>query len=130
MRTEPMSRIPARAALALCIVAVAGFVALGSLGGQANAQVDPYSSGSPTVLPTRVDNTVSPGASPTESPTVLPTTITRRPPPDDNPPEVLPSVDDSGLLPFTGADLTLFAATGASTIGTGYLLVRRSRRRR
>lgn len=35
-----------------------------------------------------------------------------------------------GCLPFTGADLTLFAATGFAAIGTGTVLVRATRNRR
>ena len=32
-----------------------------------------------------------------------------------------------GTLPFTGADLTLFLATGLAAIGTGTVIVRRAR---
>ncbi len=35
-----------------------------------------------------------------------------------------------GVLPFTGADLTLFAATGFAAVGTGTILVRATRARR
>jgi hypothetical protein len=34
-----------------------------------------------------------------------------------------------GLLPFTGADLTLFVATGLAAIGTGVVVLRRTRPR-
>jgi hypothetical protein len=36
---------------------------------------------------------------------------------------------DEGLLPFTGLDLTLFVATGAAAIGTGIVVLRRTRPR-
>jgi hypothetical protein len=37
---------------------------------------------------------------------------------------------ESGTLPFTGADLTLFVVTGVALVGTGTILVRRTRARR
>jgi ABC-type branched-subunit amino acid transport system permease subunit len=43
-----------------------------------------------------------------------------------------PSIDEDageGLLPFTGADLTLFVATGMAAIGTGVVVLRRTRPR-
>jgi hypothetical protein len=43
-----------------------------------------------------------------------------------------PSIDENageGLLPFTGADLTLFVATGLAAIGTGVVVLRRTRPR-
>lgn len=43
---------------------------------------------------------------------------------------VIPDRQERGPLPFTGADLTLFAATGAAAIGTGTVLVRATRSRR
>jgi hypothetical protein len=39
-------------------------------------------------------------------------------------------IQRDGPLPFTGADLTLFAATGVAAVGTGGILVRASRARR
>lgn len=33
-------------------------------------------------------------------------------------------------IPFTGADLSLFVATGAAAVGTGAVIVRRTRRKR
>jgi hypothetical protein len=36
---------------------------------------------------------------------------------------------DSGLLPFTGADLMLFVGTGVAAIGTGVVVLRRTRPR-
>lgn len=43
---------------------------------------------------------------------------------------VIPERQERGPLPFTGADLTLFAATGFAAVGTGSILVRASRSRR
>jgi hypothetical protein len=42
-----------------------------------------------------------------------------------------PSIEEAGegLLPFTGADLTLFVATGLAAIGTGVVVLRRTRPR-
>lgn len=43
-----------------------------------------------------------------------------------------PSIEEDageGLLPFTGADLTLFVATGLAAIGTGVVVLRRTRPR-
>jgi LPXTG-motif cell wall-anchored protein len=37
---------------------------------------------------------------------------------------------DSGTLPFTGADVTLFLVIGLSAIGAGTILVRRTRQSR
>ena len=133
---------PARLALVLTIVLAGSFlIALLGFGGSSNAQVDPYASGSPTVLPTqiitspgRTDHTASPGESPDESPSVLPTRLDRDRDKDGNDDDddvsgILPTDVEGGTLPFTGGDLVLFAATGASIIGTGTLLVRRSRKR-
>ena len=52
------------------------------------------------------------------------------PPPPSEPPHRC--TGPNNCLPFTGADLTLFAATGFAAIGTGTVLVRatRSRKRR
>lgn len=38
--------------------------------------------------------------------------------------------EGAGLLPFTGADLTLFVATGLALTATGLVIVRRTRARR
>lgn len=43
---------------------------------------------------------------------------------------VVPDRQERGPLPFTGADLTLFAATGFAAVGTGTILVRATRSRR
>lgn len=82
--------------------------------GPASAQTDPYNGGSPTIIGT-ITNT---GTPPEE---ILPSRHTNIPPPDIQP-------NRSGL-PFTGADVTLFAATGLALVGTGSLLWRRTRRR-
>jgi LPXTG-motif cell wall-anchored protein len=57
--------------------------------------------------------------------------------PEVNPPgiegeTITPQTEDtsteSGTLPFTGADVTLFLVIGLSAIGAGTILVRRTRR--
>ena len=37
--------------------------------------------------------------------------------------------DESGSLPFTGADITLFVVIGLAAIGTGAVIVRKTRAR-
>ena len=73
---------------------------------RASAQADPYA---------------------TQTPTVLPTLIRKEPqaPPDQVEPNRFG--DRGEELPFTGADLTLFVATGLAAIGTGAVIVRRTR---
>jgi LPXTG-motif cell wall-anchored protein len=44
--------------------------------------------------------------------------------------EVAPAQEAEGELPTTGANMTLFAATGLLAVGTGVYLVRRTRARR
>ena len=63
----------------------------------------------------------------TQTPTVLPTLIRKEPqtPPDHVQPNRFG--DRGEELPFTGADLTLFVATGLAAIGTGAVIVRRTR---
>jgi len=39
-----------------------------------------------------------------------------------------PEARDTGTLPFTGADLTLFVVIGLGAIGVGAMIVRRTRR--
>ena len=51
-----------------------------------------------------------------------------RPDPDRPVPPVV--IHERQRLPFTGADLTLFAATGLAAVGTGTVLVRATRSRR
>lgn len=43
---------------------------------------------------------------------------------------VIPNREERDPLPFTGADLTLFAATGFAAVGTGTILVRATRARK
>ena len=105
------SRKPARFALLAVMGLLAGLVAAMMLIGTAAAQeTDPYSN---------------------EGPTVLPTVIQKGQParPDVTQPERQERPPDDSALPFTGADLTLFVATGAAAIATGTVLVRRTRAR-
>jgi hypothetical protein len=45
-------------------------------------------------------------------------------------PDVLGGTEpEGGALPFTGADITLFVATGLAAVGTGMFIVRRARSR-
>lgn len=147
MTSGPRIARAARLALSVCVLMTLGsiFVLLGP-GSPASAQVDPYSSGRPSTRPSVVPSQ-RPSVVPSQRPSVLPTQITRtsrpRPTPsesvkgevirrDDNshtPEEILPQAAGGGILPLTGADLTLLIATGASLVGTGTVLVRRSRRR-
>ena len=65
---------------------------------------------------------------------VCPTTETRDPKTTveadllERPPSTPPNPPET--LPFTGADVTLFVVTGAALVGTGAVLVRRTRARR
>jgi hypothetical protein len=74
----------------------------------AAAQADPYSSESPSVLPTRISNDKDPEIQPNIQ---------------GNPPENR----DENVLPFTGGDVVLFAVIGAAALGIGFVLVRRTR---
>ena len=76
-----------------------------SFGGAALAQDDPYEDDTPTVEDTLFgqDN------------------------PESDTGATLETRDSGGALPFTGADITLFVATGLAAIGTGAVIVRRSR---
>jgi len=85
--------------------------------------VDPYSSGSPSISPSLITHTSTP--SPSDS--VL-GDIEKRDD-DSDPKEILPEVKGKRVLPITGGDMMLFVATGASMIGTGALVLRRTRRR-
>lgn len=63
-------------------------------------------------------------------PTVLPTVITR--PVVPKPPVAGPAVEtapETDVLPFTGADVTMFLVGGTAAIATGTTLVRIARRR-
>lgn len=132
MRTTT-GRRGARAAL-MTVVLLLGALGASMVLWQAGAaaQVDPYSSGSPTtspsVLPTLIETT-QPGT-PSPDDTVLPTRLTNPPTPEDDETLVLGNRQPNNTLPFTGADVTLFVATGLAAIATGAVLVRRSRARR
>lgn len=73
---------------------------------------------------------------PPVTPSVLPSVLTSPIPSPSVVPSPEPSVEPSrgpeprDPLPFTGADLTLFAATGFAAVGTGTVLVRATRSRR
>jgi len=124
MSTYQISTTPARIALSLCMLLAGGFIiALVTFGGHASAQVDPYSSGSPSISPSLITHTSTP--SPSDS--VL-GDIEKRDD-DSDPKEILPEVKGKRVLPITGGDMMLFVATGASMIGTGALVLRRTRRR-
>jgi LPXTG-motif cell wall-anchored protein len=102
---------PARIVLLAVMGLLAGLTAAMMLIGTAAAQeTDPYSNEGPTVLPTVIQK-----GQPKRPDVTEPNRFER--PPDDS------------SLPLTGADLTLFVATGAAAIATGTVLVRRSRAR-
>lgn len=96
----------------LLVTVVGGLVVAGSAGAQTGPH-DPYSSPSDSVLPSRIST---------------PPPHRRSVPPAPGP-HVLPKRPPSNL-PFTGADVTLFVITGLAAIGTGMVLVRRTRARR
>lgn len=99
----------------LITVAMIGVVGVSMMLGSASAQTDPYSNSSPTVIGTKIQSANPP------LPTVLPTRETSIPPP-----EVLPRRTS---LPLTGADISLYLATGVALVGTGSWVLRRNRRR-
>ena len=70
-----------------------------------------------------------PYVKPCPPPTVQPTIIRTDPGQPGEEDRVIPERQPR-TLPFTGADLTLFAATGVAAIGTGGILLRASRRRK
>ena len=117
----------ARAALTVCLLMTTAFIIVLMGSGRAvNAQVDPYASESPSVAPTLITTTSKPSQKPTDKGgEIIGGHVGER-----EPKEVLTQVEGKPVLPLTGADLTLFVATGASMIGTGALVFRRSRRRR
>ena len=103
MEGTPLARKHARGALLFIIGLLGALVAAITLSSAASAQVEPYNTQPPTVSPTR-------------------TARINTPPPERNPLE-----DPPDTLPFTGADLTLFLATGVAAVGTGAIVVRRTR---
>ena len=94
---------------------IAGAVGAMSLvpAGAAFAQEDPYSGEEPQVLPTRIENTQPEAGTPEDN--VAGAEAADRQP-------------SSGVLPFTGADITLFLVTGMAALGTGSMVLRRSSR--
>lgn len=80
--------------------------------GPASAQADPYSTKTPKVLPTRITDD-EPNRNPDKDET-------------DKVQAVTPE-EREGVLPFTGGDVVTFVVIGAVAVGTGYLLVRRTR---
>jgi hypothetical protein len=93
------------------IVVVSALALAGALMmmGTALAQQDPYGNGRPVVSPNLITR-------PTDQPG---SNLLRR----------TPSVQGANTetLPFTGADLTLFLATGLGAIATGAVILHRSR---
>ena len=87
-------------------------------GAVAFAQTDPYSGEEPEVLPTQIVNEEPREEEPVKD-EVLPARI--QAPAEDRQPT------GTGVLPFTGADLTLFLVTGAAAVGTGSMMVKRAR---
>ena len=94
----------------LVVTIVGGLIVAGTAG--AKTPKDPYSSPSDSVHPTRITTP------PPRTHSVVP--------PDD---QVLGKRPPS-VVPFTGADVTLFVITGVAAIATGAVLVRRTRARR
>lgn len=102
----------ARFALVAMTVVVGVMMAM-SLVGTAGAQEnDPYSNDGPRILPSVIER-----GEPDRPEAVLNRDTT--PPPRE----------ERGPLPFTGADLTLFVATGLAAVATGSVVVRRTRSR-
>jgi hypothetical protein len=92
---------------ALATTVVVGiFMALLLIGPAGAQQKDPYSNDGPNIGPSVIEEPERPAVT------------------DDVTP---PS--GRGPLPFTGADLTLFVATGIAAVATGSVIVRRTRSR-
>ena len=100
--TEARSTL-ARIELTLAAMLLTAFAFALIWAAPAQAQNEPYSEETPRVLPTRIE----------QSDGEIAGVSTSRP--------------NSGTLPFTGADITLFLVTGVAGIGTGALLLKRSR---
>jgi hypothetical protein len=79
----------------------------------ASAQVDPYATQTPSVLPTRVTNPPNPDIQGDKET-------------DDDVGAIRPD-DRDGVLPFTGGDVMLFVVIGAAAVTTGFVIVRRTR---
>ena len=85
------------------------------------AQTEPYSSETPSVLPTTITND--------DDDTPPDDVLDERIENDDDAPEDVAADEreNSGVLPFTGGDVVLFLVVGTAAVGTGLLLVRKSR---
>ena len=79
-------------------------------GGPATAQTDPYSTQTPSVLPTRITDD--------KEPRIQPEVQGER---------TEPQARDDAVLPFTGGDVILFLVIGAAAVGVGFVIVRRTR---
>lgn len=125
-----MEKLMGRIVLFLTVLMVATMaVAVGVAG----AQEDPYGGGEPVVLPTHIERDEQPaGEQPAEQPPVVLDERITRPGVDGDGPRVDASVTNPeaapGILPFTGADLTLFVIVGATLGVVGIAIVRRTRR--
>src|SRR3712207_3536002 len=96
-------------AMLLLVSVIGGLLVAGAAGAQP-AGGDPY-------VPTKTPKT-----------SIHPSKTTTSPPP---PTEIRRCVGcEDEVLPFTGADLTLFVVTGLAFVATGVVLVRRTRARR
>ncbi len=113
-----MNPSSSRVALGLTVLSLmALFVFL--IGGSAFAQRR-YPPGPPTVLPTLITRTAEP--KPTDGVTTVGGTRFHASPETKQ-------VAESDVLPFTGADVTLFALGGAAAVAAGTTLLRVGRRR-
>lgn len=95
----------------LAVTVIVGVMFAFALVGTAGAAEDPYSNDGPKVLPSVIER-----GEPQRPPAIEPQ---RRDTPDDS----------NNRLPFTGADLTLFVATGLAAVATGGVILRRTRSR-
>ena len=93
-------------ALVAAVMMIAGMIVLALTGPAAAQGKDPYSNRGPKVLPQVIER---------DTP--------------DRPQVIDDSSRREGELPFTGADLTLFMATGLAAVATGTVIVRRTRTR-
>lgn len=104
METQSVTRTAARAVLAIVAAMLVAALVVVSTAQTSVAQTDPYGNGGPTVKPTLITDDSDPGDPPQENRICC-------------------------ELPFTGGEVTSFLALGLAAIGTGTVLVRRSRRR-
>jgi hypothetical protein len=107
-----MKNLKGRLALVVLALMVGVMSALFLVGAAAAQQEDPYSNDGPKVLPTVIQR-----GEPERPPAVSPQEV----PPEDS--------SERQPLPFTGADLTLFVATGLAAVATGGVILRRTRSR-